>query len=264
MKLMTTVMFATVSLAGCVAADDPAVTTISARETVIDPPRPSAYVNAVSNVVGEPSQVVTSFYGYCHELWDYPCQFQSYSVEIQCVGGPCEVEGDGFVAPDAAHPEHATHVRPLAAGPLTIRAFVNGALLESRDLVTYVPDHIAVTCHAGRSIPAQPCTTGVNPSPVAWSFQLMAGDLELNPDGPGTYPNGHGPFTVTADRSGSLSFHYGEEGYGGDSFTSYEHGQITGQVAYRDLVADFEAYVFVGASHDGLTADDAEPVRTQH
>jgi hypothetical protein len=189
MRLLIGLGLVVTCFAGCV--DEPNLSQTEQTETVVDPPTPFASCSSGcwdGHVVGEPTDIYTSYHGYCHELWDYPCLDQDYTLTAEC-DLPCEAE-----APKQIHGDGSIRVRSLAPGALTVTLHFDhevstgwGDETESEHetrtihVTSYEPDHVELTCVAGRH--QQPCSeTAVNPPPVLLGWGLYAGTKRLDPE----------------------------------------------------------------------------------
>lgn len=232
--------------------EEPALETtavaLTGPDEVDSPPRPTAGPRVAAVIVGQPFELVTSFHGTCQDPigGDYTCLQQTYDLEVECVDAPCEVTG-ADVATDVA----VTTVRPLAPGPLRLRArLTDHALGGVHELMSTVdvraPERIIIDCRAGE--PSRPCRERYNPHPLWLTFSLGAGDL--------VYPAPDG-YVVTSSLPGVTS---------GRVWGTGASGELSLTVAYDGVVADLALHL-APVRDPGLATtvlpsaqgDDAEP-----
>ncbi|HVK82754.1 MAG TPA: hypothetical protein VM513_01535 [Kofleriaceae bacterium] len=174
--------------AACVVEEAPSVGQVDQRLDVeVSEPEMWMYCTDCrdGHIVGEPVTIATSYNSTCEGLWDYECNPQPYSLSIECLDGPCEIDpagdsSDGYL--------RYTHVIPLDTGPLRIRVRMAAYSGATSKVVTFlpfesfVPDQLRVTCTqdtqgTNRGL----CVEGPNEPPFHLAYALYAGTRPLFP-----------------------------------------------------------------------------------
>lgn len=174
--------------AGCLVEDEPSVGQVD-QSVDVEVSEPEMWMSCRNcldgHIVGEPVTIATSYHSTCDWLWEYECNPQPYTLTIECLDGPCEIDPagdslDGY--------NRYTHVIPLDTGPLSIRvrmAAYSGAtseVLTFPAFESFVPDELRVTCTQDtQGTNSGPCVAGSNEPPFHLEHAVYAGTRRLFP-----------------------------------------------------------------------------------